>query len=66
MTALDYSDARGAPDLTTEDRRTHPEHAPGARKRRIDDTLFNRLRWPAFLVLWFAGGLAVLTWLIGG
>ncbi len=64
MTATDFPDS-GIPDeLTTQDRRTHTRGAAGTPKRRLDDTLFNRLRWPAFLVLWFLGGLAVFLYLI--
>lgn len=64
MTTLDYSDGQQTPDLTTEDRRTRETEPAGTPKRRIDDTFFNRLRWPVFLLLWFIGGLSVLGYLV--
>jgi hypothetical protein len=50
--------------LSTEERRRRtvdPEKTPG---RRINDTLFNRVRWPAGLLLWFVAGAALLGYFL--
>ncbi|SIQ27435.1 hypothetical protein SAMN05421829_103218 [Aromatoleum tolulyticum] len=58
-----YSGQEAPPELSTEDRRTHEVDPNAAPKRRINDTWFNRVRWPAFLVAWVAMGLAVFAYL---
>jgi len=52
-------------DITTDERRNCCELDNEAH-RRLRDTRFNRLRWPAFLTAWAVGGgallLALLYW----
>lgn len=64
MSAINYHSGHGAPpELSTEDRRTQAVDPDAAPKRRINDTWFNRVRWPAFLVAWVAMGLIVFAYL---
>lgn len=58
MSAINYS-GPDLPDLSTEDRRKHDGSPATTSKRRLNDSWFNRTRWPAFLVAWFVLGLAV-------
>ena len=58
MTAVDYSR-----DTTSVDRRVSV--SPTTRfHRRLKDTLFNRTRWPAFVMLWLIGGGALLVYFL--
>ncbi|MCC4116776.1 hypothetical protein LLG90_15565 [Aromatoleum toluclasticum] len=64
MSAINYYPGPGTPpELSTEDRRTHAADPEAAPKRRLDDTWFNKVRWPAFLVFWFVMGLVVFAYL---
>lgn len=58
MSTLNASD-----DFSTDERRTHADpHNPA--QRRLQDTPFNRARWPVFLGLWAVGGAAILAVLL--
>ncbi|NMG27403.1 hypothetical protein [Aromatoleum evansii] len=64
MSAINYNPGSGAPpELSTEDRRTHAVEREAAPKRRLNDTWFNKVRWPAFLVFWFVMGLVAFAYL---
>lgn len=64
MPSTNYYPGHGAPpELSTEDRRTHAVDPGTSPKRRINDTWFNKVRWPAFLVVWVAMGLVVFAYL---
>lgn len=64
MSAINYYPGPGTPpELSTEDRRTRAVDSEAAPKRRLDDTWFNKVRWPAFLVFWFVMGLVVFAYL---
>lgn len=58
-----YPGPDAPPELSTEDRRTHAVDPDASPKRRINDTWFNKVRWPAFLVFWFVMGLVVFAYL---
>lgn len=64
MTAMHAAGSHDLPEMTTDDRRTHVIEPSTAPKRRINDTLFNRLRWPVFIGIWFVVGLAVFVYLL--
>lgn len=56
----------GTPDYSvhmTPDERRASSKPQTALHRRLRDTLFNRTRWPAFIVLWFVGGVALFVYL---
>lgn len=61
MNALHLSDSRPTPGP---ERRLHRAPPGSAPRRRIQDTFFNRVRWPAFVFAWFIAGLAVLLLLL--
>ena len=66
MSAMNYYPGPGSPpELTTEDRRSRSADPGASPKRRINDSWFNRIRWPAFLVGWIVMGLAVFAYLFG-
>lgn len=50
------------PPLTTEDRRSHREDGAEAPHRRLNDSFFNKFRWPAFIYGWFALGAILLAY----
>jgi hypothetical protein len=61
MSALRYSPPE--PPQPGERRHQYIEPAKTPR-RRINDTLFNRIRWPAFVYSWFVLGFALLVYLL--
>ena len=66
MSTANYYSGRGTPpELSTEDRRTHAAATPGSPHRRIDDSWFNRVRWPAFIAFWIVMGFVVFAYLFG-
>ncbi|AYH44984.1 hypothetical protein [Azoarcus sp. DN11] len=64
-TANYYSGPGTPPELSTEDRRTHAAPLSESPHRRINDTWFNKVRWPAFLAFWIVMGLAAFAYLFG-
>lgn len=63
MTALHYSDPNPLEHLAGTERRTAAP--PGKhRKRRINDSAFNKARWLIVIGLWFLGGIIVLAYLV--
>lgn len=58
-----YSGHEAPPELSTEDRRAQAHDPDAAPKRRINDTWFNKVRWPAFLVAWAAMGVLAFVYL---
>ncbi|QTQ37831.1 Uncharacterized protein ToN1_37240 [Aromatoleum petrolei] len=66
MSALNYHQGPGSPPgLSTEDRRLPSADPDISPKRRINDSWFNRIRWPMFLVGWVAMGLVAFAYLFG-
>ena len=62
MTAMGYSEYDDP--LSSEDRRQRNVDPSATPRRRIDDTLFNKIRWPAGIVLWFVGGGGLFVYLV--
>ena len=58
MTAVDYSH-----DTTPADRRVNASPTTSFH-RRLKDTMFNRTRWPAFVIVWLVGGGALLVYFL--
>lgn len=48
---------------TPDDRRQSADSVRPFR-RRLEDTFFNKVRWPVFVFLWFVGGLSLLLYLL--
>lgn len=47
-----------------QERRHHDTDPATTPRRRINDTFFNRIRWPAFIYLWFVLGFFLLVYLL--
>ena len=58
-----YSGPGAPPELSVEDRRSHAVDQEKSPRRRINDTWFNKVRWPAFLIAWVVMGLVVFAYL---
>lgn len=50
--------------LSTEERRRQAVDPAKTPRRRINDTLLNRVRWPAGLLLWFVAGGALFVYFL--
>jgi hypothetical protein len=46
------------------ERRRHDADPATTPRRRINDTWFNRIRWPAFVYAWFVLGFFLLVYLL--
>lgn len=59
MTNTDFSPYEQP--LSKEDRRERNVDSANTSKRRIDDSTFNKVRWPAFVYSWFVLGFVLLV-----
>lgn len=64
MATIHYPPSHPSAPRPTEDRRSRDMDPALTPKRRINDTFFNKARWPVFMGLWFVGGLAVIVYLL--
>lgn len=60
MANLDYSPY--GPSRSAEDRRSHQTDPSMTPKRRLNDSLFNKVRWPALIYFWFALGIILFIY----
>lgn len=62
MSVSDYSPPNSS--QPSDDRRRHHADPATTPRRRINDTLFNKIRWPAFVFSWFVLGFFLLVYLL--